>query len=88
MYEKTITVINRAGLHARPSSLVVEKTKDFKSSIHFQCGQNTINAKSILGIITLGAAYGSKIRIFAEGEDEQEAVETLARLFESKFTEE
>ncbi|MDR3324482.1 MAG: HPr family phosphocarrier protein [Spirochaetaceae bacterium] len=88
MYEKTITVVNRSGLHARPSSVLVEKTKDFKSSIYFQCGSNTINAKSILGIITLGAAYGNEIKIIAEGEDEEAAVEALAHVFESKFQEE
>ncbi|MDR3301594.1 MAG: HPr family phosphocarrier protein [Spirochaetaceae bacterium] len=88
MYEKIVTVINRSGVHARPSSVLVQKTKDFKSSIYFQCGDNTINAKSILGIITLGATYGSKIKIIAEGEDEEAAVNALAHLFESKFEEE
>ncbi|MDR2865216.1 MAG: HPr family phosphocarrier protein [Spirochaetaceae bacterium] len=88
MFERTITVVNRAGIHARPASLLVEKTKDFKCSIHFECGSNMINAKSILGIITLGAAYGDKIKIIAEGEDEKDAVETLERVFLSKFEEE
>jgi phosphocarrier protein len=85
MIEKVIKVINRAGIHARPAAMIVGLTKDFKASIHFEQGQNRINAKSILGIITLGAMYNSEIRIIAEGEDEQESVERLARLFESKF---
>jgi phosphocarrier protein len=88
MVEKVIKVVNRAGIHARPASLLVGLTKDFKSSIHFEQGQNRINAKSILGIITLGAVYNSEIKIIAEGEDEQEAVDRLSRLFESKFEEE
>jgi phosphocarrier protein len=88
MTEKTVTIINRAGIHARPASIIVEKTKLFKSSIHFEQGSNRINAKSILGIITLGAAYNSQIKITAEGGDEKEAVEALAALFESKFEEE
>ncbi|MDR2522036.1 MAG: HPr family phosphocarrier protein [Spirochaetaceae bacterium] len=88
MVEKTVTIINRAGIHARPASVIVEKTKDFKSSIYFEHAGQTINAKSILGIITLGAAYGSEIKISATGEDEQQAVDTLARLFETKFEEE
>jgi len=88
MIERTIKVINRAGIHARPSSLIVEKTKDFKSSVYFEQGDNRIDAKSILGIITLGAVYNSEIKIIADGEDETEAVERLARLFASKFEEE
>ncbi|MDR2444624.1 MAG: HPr family phosphocarrier protein [Spirochaetaceae bacterium] len=88
MVERVVKVINRAGIHARPSSMLVKLTKDFKSSVHFEQGENRINAKSILGIITLGASYNSEIKIIAEGEDEQEAVERLVRLFRSKFEEE
>ena len=88
MVEKTVTIINRAGIHARPASVIVEKTKDFKASIYFEHAGQQINAKSILGIITLGAAYGSEIKISANGVDEQQAVDTLARLFETKFEEE
>jgi phosphocarrier protein len=88
MTEQTITIKNRAGIHARPAALLVQTTKDFKSNIYFEKDTDRINAKSIMGIITLGAAYGTEIRIIAEGEDEQAAVEYLVRLFESKFEEE
>ncbi|MDR0442202.1 MAG: HPr family phosphocarrier protein [Treponema sp.] len=88
MIEKKIIVVNRAGIHARPAALLVQTTKNFKSNIYFDKGTDRINAKSIMGIITLGAAYGTEINIIAEGEDEAAAVETLARLFESKFEEE
>jgi phosphocarrier protein len=88
MTEKTIVIQNRAGIHARPAALLVQTTKDFKSSIYFEKGRDRINAKSIMGIITLGAAYGTEIKIIAEGEDEETAVDTLVRLFESKFEEE
>jgi phosphocarrier protein len=88
MYEKTVKVINRAGVHARPAALLVQVSKDFKSEIYFERDNDRINAKSIMGIITLGAAYGSEIRIIAEGEDEEAAVEALSRLFETKFEEE
>jgi len=87
MYEKTVRVSNRAGVHARPSSVIVTKTKDFKSSIYFEYGTIKINAKSILGIITLGAAYGDEIKIIAEGPDEKEAVAAIIALFDSKFEE-
>jgi phosphocarrier protein len=88
MTEKTITIKNRAGIHARPAALLVQTSKDFKSTIYFEKDNDRINAKSIMGIITLGAAYGAEIRIIAEGEDEQEAVDSLAHLFETKFEEE
>ncbi|MDR2079186.1 MAG: HPr family phosphocarrier protein [Treponema sp.] len=88
MTERVITISNRAGIHARPAAMLVQTTKDFKSEIFFEKGNDRINGKSIMGIITLGAAYGAEIRIIAEGEDEEKAVETLVRLFESKFEEE
>ena len=88
MTEKIVTVINRAGVHARPSALLVQTTKNFKSNIYIEKNNDRINAKSIMGIITLGASYGTELKIIAEGEDEQSAVETIVRLFESKFEEE
>jgi len=88
MTEQTITISNRAGVHARPAALVVQTTKNFLCNIYLERGRDRINAKSIMGVITLGAAYGTQIKIIAEGEDEQSAVETLVRLFESKFEEE
>ena len=88
MTEKVITVTNRAGIHARPSALLVQTTKNFSSNIYIEKGMDRINAKSIMGIITLGASYGTELRIIAEGEDEVTAVETLVKLFESKFEEE
>jgi len=88
MIEKQITISNRAGIHARPAALLVQTTKDFKCGIYFEKGNNRINAKSIMGVMTLGAAYGTMIKIIADGEGEEAAVNTLVRLFESKFEEE
>ena len=88
MVERIVKVINRAGIHARPSALLVQTTKNFKSNIYLEKGTDRINAKSIMGIITLGAAYGTELKIIAEGEDEVSAVEILVKLFESKFEEE
>ncbi|MDR3191485.1 MAG: HPr family phosphocarrier protein [Treponema sp.] len=87
MTEKMIKVSNRAGIHARPSALLVQTVKNFKSNIYIERGDEKVNAKSILGVITLGAGFGTELKIIAEGEDEQEAVEALVRLFESKFEE-
>jgi phosphocarrier protein len=88
MVEQMITIQNRAGIHARPAALLVQTTKDFKSTIYFEKENDRINAKSIMGIITLAAGYGTELKIIAEGEDEQEAVDTLVRIFNSKFEEE
>ena len=88
MTERIVTVRNRAGIHARPSALLVQTTKNFSSNIFLEKGQDRINAKSIMGIITLGATYGTELKIIAEGDDEETAVEILAKLFESKFEEE
>jgi phosphocarrier protein len=88
VYEETVKVINRAGVHARPAALLVQAAKDFTSEIYMERGNDRINGKSIMGVITLGATYGAEIRIIADGEDEQTAVKTLARLFETKFEEE
>ena len=88
MIEKTVKVINRAGIHARPSALLVQTTKNFSSNIYIEKDSDRINAKSIMGIITLGAAYGVELKIITDGEDEKEALDALLKLFESKFEEE
>jgi phosphocarrier protein len=88
MEEKKVKVMNRAGIHARPSALLVQTTKNFKSNIFIVKGNDRINAKSIMGIMTLGAAYGTELKIVAEGEDEVAAVDAVVKLFESKFEEE
>ena len=88
MTEQVVTIINRAGIHARPAAVLVQASKDYSSNIYFEKGQDRINAKSIMGILTLAATYGTELKIVAEGDDEKEAVETIARLFESKFEEE
>ena len=88
MTEQLITISNRAGIHARPAAVLVQAAKDFSASIYIEKGKDRINAKSIMGILTLAAAYGTELKIVAEGEDEKQAVEALVHLFESKFEEE
>lgn len=82
-----VIVMNRAGIHARPATKIVEVANNFKSMIFFGKDRNKINAKSIMGILTLGAAYKTKIEISADGVDEEEAVSKLAALFENRFEE-
>jgi phosphocarrier protein len=88
MVERVVTVQNRAGIHARPAAILVQATKDFESAIYIEKGDDRINGKSIMGVITLGAAYGTELRIITDGPDEEKAADVLARLFDSKFEEE
>ena len=83
-----VTIQNRAGIHARPSALLVQTAKDFLSNIYLEKGNNRINGKSIMGILTLGASYGTEIKVIAEGEDEQAALDAMVKLFNKKFEEE
>ncbi len=88
MTQRRITITNRAGIHARPAAMLVQTANRFASDIYFEKDSERINGKSIMGIITLGATYESEISIIADGEDEKQAVDALAELFEKKFEEE
>ena len=83
-----LKVKNKLGLHARPAAQLVETTKKFKSEITISKNDVQINAKSIMGVMMLAAEVGSVLVISADGEDAQEALQEISRLFESKFDEE
>ena len=87
MYMKTITVNNQVGLHARPATFFIQKANEFKSSIWVEKDERRVNAKSLLGVLSLGIMGGTEIRIMAGGSDEEEAVEALVALVESGFSE-
>ena len=88
MTEKKVTIINRAGIHARPAAMLVQTANQFASEIYIEKDSERINGKSIMGIITLGATFDSELNIVAEGDDEAEAVDAIAKLFVTKFQEE
>ena len=87
MTQTTVKVLNRSGIHARPAALIVQTAGKFSSKILFKRDTEEINAKSIMGIITLGASYDTDILIEADGPDEAEAVQALVTLFENRFEE-
>jgi phosphocarrier protein len=87
MVERVITIQNRAGIHARPAAMVVQATKEFLCSIYIEKNGDRVNAKSIMGVLTLGAVYGTELKLIAEGEDEARAIEVLVALFNSRFDE-
>ena len=82
MVEKQIEIMNETGLHARPAAMFAKAAGKFKSSVTVVCDGRKANAKSILGIISLGAAKGKIVTVSAEGEDEVEAVTTLVQLMQ------
>ncbi len=88
MTERMVTIKNRAGIHARPAALIVQTASRFACKLWLEKGGDRINAKSIMGIITLGASYGTPIRIIADGSDEEAAAAAIEHLFESRFEEE
>jgi len=88
MIEKIVTVRNRAGVHARPASLIAQTANKFSSEILFVKDDITINAKSIMGVITMAAGYNTNITVQATGSDEKDAVAAIALLFENRFEEE
>ena len=88
MVEREIQVTNKWGLHARPAAMLVQTASKFKSEIKLKKEDVEANAKSILSVMMLAAETGSFVVIKAEGEDEEQAVETLAKMFKEKFGEE
>lgn len=88
MIEKILTVRNRAGIHARPAALIAQTANKYSSEITLEKGSTTVNAKSIMGVITMAAGYNTTITLRAEGADEKDAAEAIFTLFESKFEEE
>ncbi|MDR0451564.1 MAG: HPr family phosphocarrier protein [Treponema sp.] len=87
MIEKTVIIKNRAGIHARPAALLVQTIKDFSCSVYIEKDDDRINGKSIMGVLTLGASYGTELKLITDGGDEEAAMEALAKLFESGFEE-
>ena len=87
MVIKEITVQNQVGLHARPATFFIQKANEFKSTIWISREERKVNAKSLLGVLSLAIIKDTIITIAAEGEDEQEALDSLVGLIESNFVE-
>jgi phosphocarrier protein len=88
MTERTVTIKNRAGMHARPAALLVKTASSFVSQVFIEKDSERVNGKSIMGVITLGATYDTPLTIIADGPDETQALDAIAKLFENKFEEE
>ena len=88
MTEATTTIENKTGIHARPASVFVQKASSFKSKVQLKAKGKTVDAKSILMIMSMGLVKGTEITIVADGPDEADAVATLKKLVDDKFGEE
>ena len=85
--QASAVLTNKVGLHARPAAIFVQTAKRFKASLKVKKGDKIADAKSILGVLSLGAECGDEITIIAQGEDAEEALNTLLTLIKNKFGE-
>ena len=81
------TTVNQVGLHARPATFFIQKANEFKSSIWVEKDDRRVNAKSLLGVLSLGIVKGTTINLIADGPDEEAAIKALVELIDSEFTE-
>lgn len=86
MVSKEISVQNQVGLHARPATFFIQKANEFKSLVTIAKDERKVNAKSLLGVLSLGITKGTNIIITADGPDEQQALDELEELILSNFT--
>ena len=85
MVEKKLLVENKNGIHARPSAMIVEVLSNFSSDIIIKTESGEADARSIMAILMLKILHGTEISVIANGQDEQEAVEAVEKLFKDKF---
>ncbi len=85
--EKRVTVVNKLGLHARAAARLVKLTAGFKSAIQLSLAENTVDAKSIMGVMMLAATQGSELTLVVRGEDAERAADAVCRMFADCFGE-
>ena len=87
MVTQKVTINNEVGLHARPATFFIQKANEFKSGIWVEKDERRVNAKSLLGVLSLGITKGTTITLLADGSDEKEAVAALSELVSGNFGE-
>ena len=83
MVSKEVVISNQVGLHARPATFFIQKANEYKSGIWVEKEERRVNAKSLLGVLSLGIMKGTAVTLIADGSDEKEAVDALAELIEN-----
>ena len=87
MIQRDVTITNNIGLHARPATFFIQKANSFRSSIWIEKDDRKVNAKSLLGVLSMGIAKGMTIKLVADGQDENTAIEALVELVNTGFAE-
>lgn len=85
--EATVTIINKAGVHARPAAMMAQMGRRYKAKITYTAKGQTVDGKNIIPITSVGMTCGTQVIINAEGEDEKEAIAALTELINSRFGE-
>ena len=87
MVSKSVVVLNQVGLHAKTATLFIQKANEFKAAIWVEKDARRVNAKSLLGVLSLGITRGTEITLSADGSDEAEALSSLLALISSSVSE-
>lgn len=87
MVKQEVTITNNIGLHARPATFFIQKANTFKSSIWIEKDDRRVNAKSLLGVLSMGIAKGMTVTLIADGQDDAEAISVLVALVQTGFAE-
>ena len=87
MTQREVTITNNIGLHARPATFFIQKANSFKSSIWIEKDDRKVNAKSLLGVLSMGIAQGMTVTLVADGQDENTAIDALVALVNTGFAE-
>ena len=87
MKTRDVVITNASGLHARPATFFIQKAHSYKSTILVEKDDRKVNAKSLLGVLSLGIAKGMTVTLLADGQDEETAIKGLVELIDSGFSE-
>ncbi len=87
MISETVIIQNKVGLHSRPATSFIQKANEYNCNVWIEKNERRVNAKSLLGVLSLGVLQGTEINIIADGSDESEAVQAMVALVHSGFTE-
>ena len=86
MISETVVIQNKVGLHSRPATSFIQKANEYKCSVWIEKNERRVNAKSLLGVLSLGVLQGTEISIIADGPDEREAIDAMVSLVHSDFS--
>jgi len=86
MVSREVTINNQVGLHARPATFFIQKANEFKANIWIEKDEHRVNAKSLLGVLSLGITKGTAIKIVSDGSDDEMAVNALVALIDANFS--